>query len=347
MIRTLILILALVPLWVCKSTPPVSFRSQAEQINLNSVRMITKAEAKQTDKEGKKLGGDPTVAVETSEKGQSYIQLDLVFEDSGLNIIEEIIAGKILEHYIIALNHKGEVISKQPVNFQAFEVTETKTEKVRNKVIANESKEPITLKKEDAETTTHREATERQYTDKDSVPQVLVVFDGKTPKTGDYISIFLELTYIHPILEPGCDSLTKACDQTQKSFFAEIAARNRSELDKLKEKYLNGHIESFPNLKDKELETLKLGIKGNIERKNGMFGIKEPSKYNYREWKLVSAPRFFKIVPNNGKPVVIEEKTEDKKETQDQDNDRLSDEPGSIFEAPTHSIHKKRQIFTP
>lgn len=338
----------------CQATVQPLYKSYNERINLNYIKMITKSEAKPAE-EGKKanLTLEPMLIIEQSENKIPYIQMDLLFEDSGLNIIEEIIEGTILEHHIIALNQKGEVIAKQPVNFQAYEIAETKTEVMRNKVILGESQKPIKVNSLVPETTVTREAQERQYTDKESVPQVLILQEGKIPNPGEHISIFLELTYINPHLEKSCDPNSKECDRVRRSFFEDISKRNRTELDNLKISYVNGNIASFPSLTVDELSKFRRSIQDRITRQNGSLADKNSNpKFFYREWNLVSTPRFFKIqsIVKNGKTISSQESPileAEKEINRTSEKPKQEEESETIFDSPKHNVHKKRTIVTP
>lgn len=330
-----------------------TFPTHSEQINLNRIKMITKSEAVHSEsKDGKKpLTQEPGVSVEYSENKIPFIQLDLFFEDAGISIIEEIIAGTILEHHIIALNQKGEVIAKQPVNFQAYEILETKTEVMRNKVIVGESKKPVKVNSTTPETKISREAIERQYTDRDTVPQVLEIIDGKVPNPGEYISIYLELTFVNPHLEPNCESYFGNCNGAKQKFFEDVTLRNRRELDILRNRYVEGEVAQFPNLTPVEQAEFKTNIKSKIDSTNGVFGPKHGfTKFYFREWNLVSSPRYFRIVSinKNGKQSSLDDRNEEKKQTDDSNENSKSDNDShSIFDSPTHSKHKKRTIPTP
>nr|WP_244247358.1 hypothetical protein [Leptospira montravelensis] len=331
-----------------------TFPNHSEQINLNRIKMITKAESNHSDsKEGKKpLASEPGVSIEYSENKIPFIQLDLFFEDAGISIIEEIIAGTILEHHIIALNQKGEIIAKQPVNFQAYEILETKTEVMRNKVIVGESKKPVKVNSTTPETKISREAIERQYTDRDKVPQVLEIKEGKVPALGEYINIYLELTYVNPQLEPNCESYSGNCNGAKQKFFEDITGRNRRELDILRNRYVEGEVAPFPNLTESEQVDFKANIKSKIENLNGVFGPKHGfTKFMFREWNLVSSPQYFRIqsINKNGKQTLLEDRIEEKKltnESEDKSNSEENDS-HSIFDSPTHTKHKRRTIPTP
>ncbi|TGL85545.1 hypothetical protein EHQ68_17220 [Leptospira congkakensis] len=331
-----------------------SFPTHTEQINLNRIRMITKSEAVHSEsKEGKKpLTQEPGVSIEYSENKIPFIQLDLFFEDAGISIIEEIISGTILEHHIIVINQKGEIIAKQPVNFQAYEILETKTEVMRNKVIVGESKKPVKVNSTTPETKISREAIERQYTDRDSVPQVLEIQDGKVPNPGEYISIYLELKYVNPHLVPNCESYAGNCNAPNQYFFEDVSGRNRRELDILRNRYVDGEVAQFPNLTKEEQADFKTNIKNKIDSTNGVYGPKHAfTKYYFREWNLVSSPRYFRIlsVIKNGKQTIQEDRSDDKKLTEESGENSKTDQNDnhSIFDSPTHSKHKKRTIPTP
>ncbi|EMY69024.1 hypothetical protein [Leptospira vanthielii] len=329
-----------------------TFPTHTEQINLNRIKMITKSEAVHTDsKEGKKpLTLEPGVSVEYSENKIPFIQLDLFFEDAGISIIEEIISGTILDHHIIVLNQKGEIIAKQPVNFQAYEILETKTEVMRNKVIVGESKKPVKVNSTIPETKTSREAIERQYTDRDTVPQVLEIQEGKVPNLGEYINIYLELTYVNPQLEPNCESYAGNCNGAKQKFFEDVTGRNRRELDILKNRYVEGEVAQFPNLTQTEQLEFKTNIKSKIENSNGVFGPKHGfTKFMFREWNLVSSPRYFRIISinKNGKQSLLEERIDEKKLTDESEEKSNDHDSHSIFDSPTHTKHKKRTISTP
>lgn len=325
---------------------PPNFPTRSETVNLNAVKMVTRAES--LTNEGKKpLTSEPGIPVEFFEGKLPYISLDLYFADSGIHIIEEILSGTILRHQIVVLNQKGETIAKQPVNFQAYEVLETKTEVQRNKVIVGESNRPVKVNSISPETSVRREALEKQYSDQDTIPQVLEILDNKVPNPGEYISIFLELVYIVPELLPNCEPKTEECESIKRSFFEEAARRNREEMSRLKGSYLRGNVEPFRNLSAEEQAIFRKSVKNKIQESNGVFGPKiNYSKYAFREWTLVSAPRFFKIIANNktGKAnLTIEEPQNEKSLSEEKANENQD----SIFDSPTHPRHKKRIITTP
>ncbi|TGM31891.1 hypothetical protein EHQ92_01240 [Leptospira biflexa] len=351
--RAHLIIFLLFFVWKCQTPQQVmipTFPTQSEQINLNRIKMITKQEANPglESNSKKPLTQEPGVNVEYSENKIPFIQLDLFFEDAGISIIEEIIAGTIIDHHIVVLNQKGEIIAKQPVNFQAYEILETKTEVMRNKVIVGESKKPVKVNSTTPETKVTREAIERQYSDRDTVPQVLEIFDGKVPSPGEYISIYLELTYVHPYLEPNCESYNGNCFGAKQKFFEDVTSRNRRELDILRNRYVNGEIAQFPNLTKEEQSEFKTNIKVKIETTNGMYGPKHSfTKFFFREWNLVSSPRFFRIL-SVGKSTKQTNVEEEKRPEEGKENAQTEkDDNHSIFDSPTHTKHKKRTITTP
>ena len=351
--RAHLIIFLLFFVWKCQTPQQVmipTFPTQSEQINLNRIKMITKQEANPglESNSKKPLTQEPGVNVEYSENKIPFIQLDLFFEYAGISIIEEIIAGTIIDHHIVVLNQKGEIIAKQPVNFQAYEILETKTEVMRNKVIVGESKKPVKVNSTTPETKVTREAIERQYSDRDTVPQVLEIFDGKVPSPGEYISIYLELTYVHPYLEPNCESYNGNCFGAKQKFFEDVTSRNRRELDILRNRYVNGEIAQFPNLTKEEQSEFKTNIKVKIETTNGMYGPKHSfTKFFFREWNLVSSPRFFRIL-SVGKSTKQTNLEEEKRPEEGKENAQTEkDDNHSIFDSPTHTKHKKRTITTP
>jgi hypothetical protein len=351
--RAHLIIFLLFFVWKCQTPQQVmipTFPTQSEQINLNRIKMITKQEANPglESNSKKPLTQEPGVNVEYSDNKIPFIQLDLFFEDAGISIIEEIIAGTIIDHHIVVLNQKGEIIAKQPVNFQAYEILETKTEVMRNKVIVGESKKPVKVNSTTPETKVTREAIERQYSDRDTVPQVLEIFDGKVPSPGEYISIYLELTYVHPYLEPNCESYNGNCFGAKQKFFEDVTSRNRRELDILRNRYVNGEIAQFPNLTKEEQSEFKTNIKVKIETTNGMYGPKHSfTKFFFREWNLVSSPRFFRIL-SVGKSTKQTNVEEEKRPEEGKENAQTEkDDNHSIFDSPTHTKHKKRTITTP
>jgi len=399
----------------CKT---IVYKVPSEQINLNLVKMITAAEvAKEAEEESNteetkkvQLSSDPYVNVEYSENNKPFIRLELYFKDSGLNIIEEIKNGTILEHKIVVKNHKGETISAQPVNFQAYEVTETKIEKVRNKVVIGETKEKFKLSDLGKESKSYKESEPRRYSDDSPIPQALELDPKKVPSAGEFISIFLEITYVNPFLEGVCDELNQDCERDKVIMFRHIAERNKSELESLRGSYEEGDFRKFKSLTPDEVESEKKIIKDKIFALNNSLNTSLPkeqaniksnrsfpgsgfasttfketkttangsvetervgtinafvdqtqnydgNKYFYREWNLVSFPRFFKIqsVIKGGKSVGEEIKEEKKiiptlpKETSETDKTKNTDEdhPESIFDKPNLPKHKKKTIYTP
>ncbi|WP_411823775.1 hypothetical protein [Leptospira sp. 'Mane'] len=399
----------------CKT---IVYKVPSEQINLNLVKMITAAEvAKEAEEESNteetkkvQLSSDPYVNVEYSENNKPFIRLELYFKDSGLNIIEEIKNGTILEHKIVVKNHKGETISAQPVNFQAYEVTETKIEKVRNKVVIGETKEKFKLSDLGKESKSYKESEPRRYSDDSPIPQALELDPKKVPSAGEFISIFLEITYVNPFLEGVCDELNQDCERDKVIMFRHIAERNKSELESLRGSYEEGDFRKFKSLTPDEVESEKKIIKDKIFALNNSLNTSLPkeqaniksnrsfpgsgfasatfketkttvngsvetervgtinafvdqtqnydgNKYFYREWNLVSFPRFFKIqsVIKGGKSVGEEIKEDKKiiptlpKETSETDKTKNTDEehPESIFDKPNLPKHKKKTIYTP
>ncbi|TGN14259.1 hypothetical protein [Leptospira ilyithenensis] len=403
-------------LWLldCKT---IVYKVPSEQINLNLVKMITAAEAAkeeeaESDSEDTKkvqLSPDPYVNVEYSENNKPFIRLELYFKDSGLNIIEEIKNGTILEHKIVVKNHKGETISAQPVNFQAYEVTETKIEKVRNKVVIGETQEKFKLSDLGKESKSYKESEPRRYSDDSPIPQALELDQKKVPSAGEFISIFLEITYVNPFLEGVCDEINLDCEKDKVIVFRHIAERNRLELESLRGSYEEGDFRKFKSLTAEEVESEKKIIKDKIfalnnsrnsslpqepaniksnrsfpgsgfaptvfkETKTTVNGSEkvgtinafvdqtqnyDGNKYFYREWNLVSFPRFFKIqsIIKNGKSVVEEAKDKEEKKIlptlpkenseSEKTKDATSEHPESIFDKPNHTKHKKKTIYTP
>ncbi|MCU0824607.1 MAG: hypothetical protein MUF77_08175, partial [Leptospira sp.] len=136
----------------------------------------------------------------------------------------------------------------------------------------------------------------------------------------------------------------------RKSFFEDIAKRNRTELDNLKISYVNGNITNFPSLSPEELTRYKRLIQERISRQGGFLNRESSSpKYFYREWNLVSAPRYFKVqsIVKNGKTISTVEPVKTEPEPIVEKDKKIAEEPESIFENPKHSIHKKRTIVTP
>ncbi len=380
--------------------------------------MITAAEAakelqSESQEEGTtktNLSGEPWVNVEYSENNKPFIRLELFFKDSGLNIIEEIKKGTIVEHRIVVKNHKGETISAQPVNFQAYEVTETKIEKIRNKVVIGETQEKFKLSDLGKESKSFKESEPRRYSDDSPVPQALELDPKKVPIAGEYVNIYLEITYVNPFLEGICDVDNKDCEQDKTIIFRNIAERNRIELESLRGSYEEGNFQKFKTMTPEEIALEKKIIKDKIYALNNSLNTSLPkesshakynrsfpymsfapvtlkettvtfngsperevtgtissayvdqthnydgNKYFYREWNLVSTPRFFKIqsVVKNGKSVAEESAKEEKKQLQtlpkedsELKKESSSDEPNHIFDSPNTTKRKKKTIYTP
>jgi hypothetical protein len=288
--------------WKCQSVP--LYKATPERIDLNNVRMITPAESSKAENEeepatkaGVKISEKPWVNLEYTEKGKASIQAELYCNESGLNIIEEIKKGTILEHLIIVKNSAGETIASQPINFQAFEIT------------------PNALGNKSIQT-----AEPRRYTENETVPQTIELDPKKVPGVGESVSIYLELTYVNPFLDGACAKENKSCENDKELLFERIAEKNRNQLKRLKESYENGNFEKFEGLSSSEVESEKSFIREQVNRLNQStetFSTKDfkpytgksmsydANKYSYREWNLVSPPRFFKIlnVIRNGKAV--------------------------------------------
>ncbi|MCC5813238.1 MAG: hypothetical protein JJT78_00650 [Leptospira sp.] len=288
-----------------------------------------------------------------NKRGEDYIELNLVYQGSGINIIESIKSGEIWDHAIVVLDNEGKEIGREPINFQAFTLTtvETiRTEKDEQFVLSEDGslfgKE--SLAKTSKSSKVDPNFQHKSYTDKDKIPQIIKL--SALPAVGTSISVFVELTYVSPFIDELCDvNSGKECPYIKSQIFKKVKRRNQLELSRLqsaiqskvfdpnREKASNPKSEKADSQNESELKFKSLLSDKKFNSKSYSYNDasndeycnsveacreemkKEISKFNtqsessfsqsvtkdgnriyYREWNLVSGPRYFRVETING-----------------------------------------------
>lgn len=197
----------------------------SERIDLNAIKM-----------EGSE-SGDRIVEILQNKKGENYIALNLVYKDSGINIIEGIKSGEIMDHSIVVCDNEGNEIGREPINFQAFTLTtiETiRTEKDEQFVLSEDGslfgKESLAKTSKSSQMDPNFQ--HKSYNLEDRVPQIIPLI--ALPKVGTFISIYIELTYFAHFIDELCDETSERdCPELKKKIFNKVKKRNDLELSRL------------------------------------------------------------------------------------------------------------------
>ncbi len=327
----------------CATPPPaknIILRSFPEKIDLNRVGMIPVRSGSYSQKQDK--DGPEEIPIYENEKKEPYLFLNLKYADSGLNIIELIKKGEIIAHSVIVRNSKGEMIGEESLNFTAF--TRTETIVIEQGIVVSDDNSKNPIPELDRKSTRESTFSPKEYSDSDLIPQSISFLrkensyaGRKEPAEGEVISIYLELVYVSPFFQEYCLETNANCEAKRSALFSSIAQKNKERLAIMQSEMQRNMPVKFENKKDKaekeaakELNTTQ--IKAEINAINGGLWTnatptagdeylvaqpKNPASYadghylNYREYSLVSVPKFFKIkgrVDKNGKPIGGEKK---------------------------------------
>lgn len=304
------------------SPPPpapkyVAPKVSPEKINLNEIKVESINE----------LPTDP-LGVYKGSDGNNYLLVNLSYENSGLSIIEAIKSGKILDNSIVVRDQTGKIIGSDIVNFQAFAATEKKLYKNLQEVVRTGSGFETPVRPESNRPEVKPEvsysAQSKIYTDKEKVPQVIKL--NELPPNNSYVSINLELVYVDPFLQQICnqnsttkipctyeDEITKEVREANKKKLDSIIAEFKKTNDKNTEKkspkkflLTTNEIKTFKEKMKKKVVATGVTLEGDKSKVATSVVDIEKAKLNYREWSLVSAPKFFQINTTTIKPLIGE-----------------------------------------
>ena len=299
--------------------PPayVAPRIYPEKINLSEVKVESINE----------LPTEP-LGVYKGSDGNNYLFLNLNYENSGLSVIEAIKAGEILDNNIIVRDNTGKIIGSDVVNFQAFSTVEKKLyqntqEIVRTKDGFETPVRPQSSKRElEPEVSTSYQS--KIYTEKERVPQVIKL--NELPQNNSYISINLELVYVEPFIQQICNQNSKTkepCSFVDEVVRKDVREANKKKLDAIIAEYQKNNDKAAVDKKSpkkfvltaSEIQTFKDKMRSTVIKTGTTIeGEKtkiassvvdvEKAKLNYREWNLVSIPKYFQINTEVIKPLI-------------------------------------------
>ena len=274
--------------------PPayVAPRIYPEKINLSEVKVESINE----------LPTEP-LGVYKGSDGNNYLFLNLNYENSGLSVIEAIKAGEILDNNIIVRDNTGKIIGSDVVNFQAFSTVEKKLYQNTQEIASYQSK---------------------IYTEKERVPQVIKL--NELPQNNSYISINLELVYVEPFIQQICNQNSKTkepCSFVDEVVRKDVREANKKKLDAIIAEYQKNNDKAAVDKKSpkkfvltaSEIQTFKDKMRSSVVKTGTTLeGEKtkiassvvdvEKAKLNYREWNLVSIPKYFQINTEVIKPLI-------------------------------------------
>lgn len=290
----------------------------SSEINLNNIGM-------------QPLGAASTdsriIEIRENSEGNPVALLELDYQNSGLNVIQEIKNGRILEHHIVIMDAQGREIGRAPINFIAFEVDEITSSVQSEKLLFTDSGSQVEYEKSDRPRPQplQRRARLKVYEDGARVPQYVEL--KRAPENGSTVSIYLELVYIQPFYSELCQSTDKDCPAVEKVAFKEVRKDNEETMKAIEER-VNATLEKTTEGNEAEVvalesdalvfrlkkpvEDYKEGIKRAIKNLNRRpLNNEENDPYvnytaesgdylHYREWKLLTVPRYFQIRNGTG-----------------------------------------------
>ncbi len=298
----------------CKaSLQPVNSNEKfLELIDLNNITMVPHKNYKITGPE--KIKTDPssvdyepeTVKFQKNDQGKFCVVLDLTFRESGINIIESIKKGEILDNNIVIRDSSGRIVGKSSINFQAFTIYKTMVAKMQTNEVLTDSGERISLEEKQKKEQPKYKVEQVSYSDGDKVPQPICI--GSDLQSGNYISVTVELTYIQPFLNEICHTSQKNCVRLEKEImrganqhFQKKISDKEAELTENPEKNTRFSFSmddwdiARKSIKDaihKISDEIKQKLKNNENPLTTEFG----NEFKYREFKLIGAPRYFKVM---------------------------------------------------
>lgn len=296
----------------------VAPRIYPEKINLSEVKVEAINEAP-----------NEPLGVYKGSDGNNYLFLNLIYENSGLSVIEAIKNGEILDNMIIVRDQTGKIIGSDVVNFQAFATIEKKLFKNTQEIVRTKDgfETPVRPQsaKRDLEPEISTSYQSKIYTEKEKVPQVIKL--NELPANNSYISINLELVYVEPFIQQICDKNGKnPCTYVDEVVTKEVREANKKKLEAIIAEYQKTPTDKQPAekrspkkfiLTPAEIQAFKDKMKKNVSKTGvTLEGEKtkvadsvvdvEKAKLNYREWSLVSAPKYFQVNTEVIKPLVGE-----------------------------------------
>lgn len=309
---TLFGILSLAYCQTPQKTTYLNSDSPSEIIDLNQVKMVP-----MLDPDGK------IIKITTNEDGKPVALLSLEYSRSGLDVIDAIQRGEILEHSIIIRDEKGVEIGRAPINILQYEVEELSTNRGEHKILFTNSGSEINIKKSNELPPVERRGKVRVFKNNEVIPQYIEL--KRQPAEGSYVSAYIELIYAKPYMEAVCaeggEGLTK-----EKSCSGEFHSAVKADTESvIQEKQgvlteavskMNGSTSIPKDYREKlvfspkkSVEEYRGSIKGKVEEHNpkkfegeseDLFanhavGVPNGTRYYYREWRLISSPQFFEI----------------------------------------------------
>lgn len=303
------------------ATPAPSYvtpRVYSEKINLSEVRVESINE----------LPNEP-IGVYKGSDGNNYLFLNLTYENSGISVIEAIKAGEILDNNIIVRDQTGKIIGSDVINFQAFSAVEKKTFKVTQEIVRTRDGFETPVRPQSSKRESEPEITtsyqSKIYTEKERVPQVIKL--NELPPNNSFISVNLELVYVEPFIQQICNQNNAAktpCTYVDEVVTKEVREANKKKLDAIISEYQKTNNDKLPLserkspkkfiLSPSEIQVFKDKMRSTVFKTGTTLeGEKtkvatsvvdvEKAKLNYREWNLVSAPKYFQINTEVIKPL--------------------------------------------
>ncbi|MCX7999383.1 MAG: hypothetical protein N3A69_10615, partial [Leptospiraceae bacterium] len=266
------------------------------------------------------------IKITKNKEGNPVALLSLETSSSGLDLVDSILKGEIVEHAVVIRNEKGEEIGRAPVNVMEYEIEEIATNKGEKKILLTESGAEIDIKKSTELPPIVRKAKVRTFGKNELIPQYIEI--NKNLKEGSFISVNLELLYVKPFAEMDCSSSESPENQEfcSKDLYQTIQSEIQSSISE-KESILNKAVgemkEDISISKDyreqlaprlrKNTNKYRSEIKSNVSKlNNDKLKAATTGKYYYREWRLVSIPKYFQVtyaeppMPERKKKVLID-----------------------------------------
>ncbi|MCB1140320.1 MAG: hypothetical protein KDK23_16300 [Leptospiraceae bacterium] len=288
------------------------------EINLNNIGMQPLGAARNDSR---------VIEIRQNSQGNPVALLELDYQNSGINVIQEIKNGRILEHNIVIMDAQGREIGRAPINFIAFEVEEITSSVQSQKLLFTDSGSEVEYDKSDRPEPQplERRARLKVYEDGARVPQYVEL--NRAPENGSTISIYLELVYIQPFYSELCQSDDKDCPSVERVAFRQVRQDNEETMEEIEDKVnktlqrtSKGNEAEVVALESdalvfrlkKPVEEYKEGIKKSIKNLNRRpltneendpyvnYTARGGDYLHYREWKLLTVPRYFRIQTGSG-----------------------------------------------
>ena len=298
-----------------------NYPDYSSEINLNNIGMQPL---------GASSSNSQIIEIRKNSEGNPVALLELDYKNSGLNVIQEIKNGKILEHNIVIMDSQGREIGRAPINFIAFEVEEITSSVQSQKLLFTDSGSEVEYDKSDRPEPQplERRARLKVYEDGARVPQYVEL--NRTPENGSTISIYLELVYIQPFYSELCNAAQTDCPAVERVAFKDVRRDNEETMSEIEDKVNKtlqrsgeGNEAEVVALESdalvfrlkKPVEDYKEGIKKEIKKLNKRPSTNQENDpyvnhtarsgdyLHYREWKLLTVPRYFQIKNETGRPV--------------------------------------------